>query len=94
MAEVVWLPSARDDIARLHEFLKAKSSRAASAALAAIREGARTLQAFPQAGRPMGDDTGRRELFMPFGAWAYVLRYRMDGDRVVVLRVWHARERR
>jgi plasmid stabilization system protein ParE len=91
---VVWLPGAREDVARLHAFLKEKSARAARAAIAAIREGARTLEAFPQAGRPMDDDTGRRELFVPFGARPYVLRYRLDGDRVVILRVWHARELR
>jgi plasmid stabilization system protein ParE len=30
----------------------------------------------------------------PFGRGAYVLRYRIDDDAVVVLRVWHSREER
>jgi plasmid stabilization system protein ParE len=42
----------------------------------------------------MDDDTGRRELFIPFGAGAYVLRYRIDRDTVIVIRVWHSREAR
>lgn len=42
----------------------------------------------------MGDDTGRREFFVLFGASAYVLRYRIDCDTVVVIRVWHNREAR
>jgi plasmid stabilization system protein ParE len=41
----------------------------------------------------MQDETGRRELFIPFGASAYVLRYMQeDKDTVVVVRVWHSRE--
>jgi len=42
----------------------------------------------------MEDDTGRRELFIPFGASAYVLRYRIHDDTLVVIRVWHSREER
>ena len=42
----------------------------------------------------MGDGTARRELFTSFGRRGYVLRYMLDGDKVVVIRVWHTRERR
>jgi plasmid stabilization system protein ParE len=42
----------------------------------------------------MDDATERRELFVPFGAGAYVLRYRIHADTIVVLRVWHSREER
>jgi hypothetical protein len=31
-------------------------------------------------------------LRIPFGARAYVLHYRVEGDVVFVLRVWHSRE--
>ena len=31
---------------------------------------------------------------IPFGAGAYVLRYRVHDDTVVVIRVWHNREAR
>jgi hypothetical protein len=44
-------------------------------------------------GRPVGDDTERRELVVPFGAGAYVLRYRIQDETVVITRVWHSRER-
>ena len=40
----------------------------------------------------MGDDTDRRELLVLFGAGAYVLRYRVHRDAVVIIRVWHSRE--
>ncbi|OWV80272.1 hypothetical protein ATY77_26000 [Rhizobium sp. R634] len=37
-----------------------------------------------------------RQLFVPFGKSAYVLRYRIheEADTLVVVRVWHGREQR
>jgi hypothetical protein len=39
---------------------------------------------------------GYRELIVPFGAGAYIIRYRIDPRRnvVVITRLWHGRERR
>ncbi len=60
-----------------------------------ILEGARLLKSAPEAGRPLKDDTGRRELFLAFGIGAYVLRYKLDvAGTVVIIRVWHSRENR
>jgi len=89
-----WSPDAKEDIDRLFEFLLVKDPFAAERAVLAIRGSARKLLDFPEAGRPMDDDTDRRELFVPFGAGAYVLRYRLSNDDVIVIRVWHSRETR
>lgn len=94
MSEVVWLPEALEDLIRLRSFLEDKSPQAAGRAAEVIRGGAKMLADFPAIGKPMNDDTGRRELFVPFGAGNYVLRYRMDRDIVVLIRVWHSRENR
>jgi len=91
---VVWLPEAFEDVERLYGFLIGKDALAAERAMRAISSSADTLQDLPQIGRPMGDDTARRELIVPFGAGAYVLRYRVHRDTVVVIRVWHSREAR
>ncbi len=92
---MIWLPEALEDIERLHDFLKEKSPQAAARAAKAIVDGARILEGAPEAGRPMNDETERRELFVRFGAGAYVLRYRLDAaGTVVVIRVWHSREER
>lgn len=89
---LIWLEEAVQDIARLKRFLEVKNPIAARRTARCILDGAKMLQQHPEAGAPMGD--GRRELFLPFGASAYVLRYRVDGDDVVVIRVWHGREQR
>ena len=76
-----------------------KNPPAAIRAAQTLRDGAKLLRSFPALGKPMNDDTDRRELFLAFGAGAYVLRYRIDGNMAVILmavilRVWHSREKR
>ncbi len=95
MAQVKWLPEAIKDIDRLYKFLQAKNSTAAARAAGCILEGSTLLKTSPRVGRPMPDETGRRELFVAFGAGAYVLRYMLGTDKsVIVIRVWHSRENR
>lgn len=55
----------------------------------------RLLEVFPNSGRPSGV-AGVRELIVPFGRAAYVVRYAFmaDRDEVIMLRVWHSREER
>ncbi|HUY68176.1 MAG TPA: type II toxin-antitoxin system RelE/ParE family toxin [Alphaproteobacteria bacterium] len=95
MPAIAWLPEALDDLERLHEFLEDKNPKAAARAITAIREGAAQLRKFPRLGRPMPDNTGRRELFIAFGGGAYVLRYMLENkNAAVIIRVWHSREDR
>ncbi len=95
MSKIKWLPEALADVERLHTFLKDKNPQAAARAARAILEGAELLKTSPNIGRPMQDDTERRELFISFAAGAYVLRYMQEnGNTVVIIRVWHSRENR
>lgn len=95
MTTLKWLPEALADIERLYSFLEEKDGQAAARAAQCILEGAEVLKQSPRIGRPMPDETGRRELFMAFGAGAYVLRYMFENKTTaVVIRVWHSRENR
>jgi len=95
VATIKWLPEAVNDIERLHAFLKDKDAKAAARAASCILKGVHILKDSPRIGRPMPDETGRRELFIAFGAGAYVLRYIPEDDStVVIIRVWHSRENR
>lgn len=89
---LIWLEEAVEDMARLRRFLEPNNPRAAQRAAHTILDGAKIFRQHPEAGVPMGD--GRRELFLHFGSSGYVLRYRLDGDDVVIIRVWHGREQR
>lgn len=95
MTTIKWLPEAVADIERLYGFLKEKDSEAAARAAGRILEGVSILKESPRIGRPMPDETGRRELFVPFSAGAYVLRYMLENQNsVIIIRVWHSRENR
>lgn len=95
MATVKWRPRAVADLGRLHDFLYDKDSRVAGNAARVISQSVSLLETSPHIGRPMHDETGRRELVISFGAGAYVLRYMLEKDEtVVVLRIWHNRENR
>jgi plasmid stabilization system protein ParE len=91
---LVWLPEARHDIERLHLFLAEKNPETAARAVRQIIDGAERLRRLPELGRLMPDNTKRREYFLPFGASAYELRYRLTPTEVVIIRVWHGREDR
>ncbi len=93
---VVFLPEAEADIERLYDFLLALNPLAAQKAMLALDEGIELLLQSPMIGLSMEGRTPYRELFIPFGKSAYVLRYRIDEDKdcVVVIRVWHGREKR
>lgn len=95
MPRVVWLPEALADVHRLYKFLYDKHPDAAARAARAILDGSNLLAHAPELGRPMDDDTGRRELFVAFGSGAYVIRYMHDLiNTPVIIRVWHSREQR
>ena len=88
-----WAPEAVQDLARLRDFLGHESPGAAARAALRIREAAAVLRARPELGRAIEGEEFR-DLVAPFGGGAYVLRYRIDDDAVVVARVWHSKEDR
>lgn len=94
MATLKWLPESIADIERLYAFLYDKDAHAASAAAQTILHAANLLIDNPRLGRPMPDESGRRELFAAYGSGAYVLRYRLSGGDRVIIRVWLSREYR
>ena len=95
---LVFLPEASDDIDRLFNFLmeEARIPLAAQKAMLAIDEGVQMLLESPYLGVEMEHNTQYRQLYIPFGKQAYILRYRIDVDKdtLVVVRVWHSRESR
>jgi len=94
MAVLRWAPDALDDLERLHDFIAAHSANAAQNAIETIFSAVTTLCDFPEAGRPRASDAQFRERPVRFGAKGYVVRYRIHGDDVIIIRVWHTREER
>lgn len=83
------------DLERLQVFLSDKNPDAAQRVIETLGRVMQSLDMFPERGRPSGL-AGARELVVPFGRSAYVLRYspRPDADEIIILRIWHGREQR
>ena len=93
--KLVVSPAALADIERLHAFLVPKSPAAAARAARVLIDAVQSLAPLPERGRPSGTPN-MRELIVPFGRSAYVLRYSYSAsaEEVVVHRIWHGREAR
>lgn len=90
--ELIWTPGALDDLSRLRAFIEPYNPQAAARAATAIIAGANRLRDNPSLGHPHEGLPEFRKLFISFGRRGYVLRYRIDGQKIVVLRIWHTRE--
>ena len=95
MSRVIWTKPAIKDLDRLFSFLKKKNPDAAKKAALQIKETANQIADLPELGKPMTDDTGRREVFTSFGKKGYLLRYMLDEEKTpAIIRVWHTLENR
>ena len=93
MLRAVFSGRALQDVERLHGFLVDKNERAAAKAVAEIRAALKKIEQFPASGRPVKDALGdARDWTFPFGAGAYIVRYRIDPEQITVLRVRHSLE--
>jgi len=90
--EIVWLPDAVTDLHRLREFIRQENPQAAQRAANRIKEATQILKLNPEAGRPVEEAMPFRDLIIPFGGGNYVLRYRKDGQRLIIVRIRHSRE--
>jgi plasmid stabilization system protein ParE len=93
--QVVFLKRARTDLIRLRRFLEPHGEPLAVRAFDLLFTAAQSLADMPDRGNP-AIRPPYRELVVPFGRSAYVIRYRVDHahQTVVIVRMWHGRERR
>jgi len=94
MIKITWSPEARLDLERLHGFIAQYSGAAAKNAILTILKEADLIANNPEIGRPWHVDPTYREMIVPFGARAYIIRYRLVSDMAVIFRVWHGFEDR
>ncbi|MEH0690932.1 type II toxin-antitoxin system RelE/ParE family toxin [Vibrio cholerae] len=93
MPQVIYSPSAIRDLDRIRRFLMSKDLRAASRAGQTIIRSMREVAKFPQIGKPIEQMPQEfRDWIIDFGQVGYVVRYRISGDKIVVLAVRHQRE--
>lgn len=84
MLAVVWTEEAVAHLEAILEYVEAFNPGAARRLGERLIEAGDSLAEFPERGRDAGD--GRREIVT---VWPYILRYRVEAERVVILRVRH-----
>jgi len=86
-----YTPEAIDDLQRLKEFIEIKNPLAAKKVSIELREGIIKLIAFPKIGLPESrapDPESIRDLYIN----NYTVRYLLQNEEIVILRVWHNKE--
>jgi toxin ParE1/3/4 len=87
---VVWTDSALENIEVIYDYLTEFNPRAASHVATTLRTEGDSLENFPHRGRPVAG-TSMRELLSH--SYPYIIRYRIAGDTVFILRVRHTSRR-
>lgn len=92
--KLIWEYGAVEDLEKLRVFIQPHNKTAAFNAAQRILNAANLLLENPYLGRPLEEMPEFHELVIPFGQRGYIMRYRIEKNTIVILRVWHARENR
>jgi toxin ParE1/3/4 len=87
---IVWSPRAIEHLAHLREYIARDNPNAANRIASTLLKAVERLAQLPNLGRP-GRVAGTRELVVP--GTPYVIPYRLRGDRLEVVAVFHARQK-
>jgi len=89
---IIWAPEAKEDFKRLYAFIYPHNPGAAAKLVQTLFDSAETIRAHPKIGKPYSGDPLFRDFITPFGARAYVLRYRSLNNDIFITRIWHSLE--
>ena len=87
---VVWSPRAIGHLADLRDYIARENPGAAARTAAMLLAAVDRLAELPNLGRP-GRVSGTRELVLP--GTRYVIPYRVRGERLEIIAVFHGRQR-
>ena len=86
---IVWTVPARRDLENIRAYVAQFKPLAAQGLARRLVEAVEALALYPTRGRPLStapSDANRRELVI---VWPYLIRYRVEPDRIIILRIRH-----
>jgi plasmid stabilization system protein ParE len=89
-----WSAVALADLDRFADFLHDRHPRLAAIVAREILLKAQLLASHPELGRPLSADGRYRQMVLEVLGANYVFRYRVANDLIVMMRVFHGREKR
>lgn len=92
--ELEWSEDSLADLDRFAAFLQDQSPELAAIVAQEIIARAQLLSRHPKLGRPISTREEYRQVVMQVHRGTYVFQYRYNGNRIVMLRVFHGREAR
>ena len=92
--KIEWSAAALADLDRFADFLQDRHPRLSAIVAREIIAKARILTDSPRLGRALAGRDEYRQVVLRVLNAAYVFRYRVLEDRIIILRVFHGRERR
>ncbi len=92
--KIEWSVAALADLDRFASFLQTDFPNLAALVAQEIIAKADMIAANPRLGRLLDEQKSLRQVVLRVLNAAYVFQYRYDGNRLVVLRVFHSRENR
>jgi toxin ParE1/3/4 len=87
---IVWSPRAIEHLAHLRAYIARDNPQAATRTAGTLLEAVERVAELPNLGRP-GRVAGTRELVVP--GTPFVISYRLGGDRLEVIAVFHGRQK-
>jgi plasmid stabilization system protein ParE len=92
--KVEWSQDALADLDRFAAFLHDRHPALSPRVAAEIKAKAQILAEHPQSGRPLAGRAEYRQIVLAVLNARHVFQYRYEGERLVILRVFHGRETR
>jgi len=90
---IEWSDEALADLDRFIDFLNQAYPALAATVATEIVSKVRVLSEHPRLGRPLRGREEYRQIVLQVLGAAYVFQYRIDGERLVILRVFHGARR-
>jgi plasmid stabilization system protein ParE len=90
--KIEWLVPAIHDLRQLRDFILPNNPEAAQRAVKVIKATVALLNKNPRIGKPAENLPDYHDIVIPFGSSGYLLRYRIQGEYILIVAIKHGKE--